>query len=320
MVKGDLLKILVTGGAGFIGTNCIQYLKKKGHEIVNVDKLGTGSVKKNLSVTNVKFYKLDISKRFPSELLKEVNLLINFASESHVDRSIRNPSYFFKNNIGLQMNILEALRKSESEIRMVHVSTDEVYGDILEGSFTEESTLRPSSPYSASKAAQDMLALSYARTYGLNFSITRCTNNYGPFQLPEKLIPKSIILGKRNSKIPVYGDGKQIRDWIYVDDHCSAIEAVFLKGKKGEVYNVAGGNEVSNIDVVTKIIEFLGRPKSLMEFVQDRPGHDVRYSLNCEKIKEIGWRPKVTFKKGLKMTVQWYLENAEWWRGLTKFV
>lgn len=314
------MKILVTGGAGFIGTNCIQYLKKKGYEIVNVDKLGTGSTKENLSVTNAKFYKLDISKKFPSELLEEVNLLINFASESHVDRSIRYPSYFFKNNIGLQMNILEALRKSENKIRMVHVSTDEVYGDIMEGSFTEESTLRPSSPYSASKAAQDMLALSYARTYGLDVSITRCTNNYGPFQLPEKLIPKSIILGIRNSKIPIYGDGKQIRDWIYVDDHCSAIEAVFLKGKKGEVYNVAGGNEVSNIDVVTKILEFLGRTKRLIEFVEDRPGHDVRYSLNCKKIKEIGWRPKITLEKGLKMTVQWYLENTEWWKRQTKFV
>jgi dTDP-glucose 4,6-dehydratase len=313
------LKILITGGAGFIGTNCISYFKKKGHEIINVDKLGIGSVKKNLLVTDVIFYKLDISKKFPEKLIEEVDLLVNFASESHVDRSIKYPLYFFKNNLGLQMNILEALRKSEKELKMVHISTDEVYGDILEGSFTEESTLRPSSPYSASKAAQDMLALSYARTYGLNISITRCTNNYGPFQLPEKLIPKSTILAKRNLKIPIYGNGRQIRDWIFVEDHCTAIETVAEKGKKGEVYNVAGGNELSNIDVVTRILDLLGRPKKLIDFVKDRPGHDVRYSINSKKIKEIGWNPKVKFEKALKKTVQWYLENENWWTDFIKF-
>lgn len=314
------MKILITGGAGFIGTNCILYFKKKGHEIINVDKLGIGSVRKNLSVSDVRFYKLDISGKFPVKLIEDVDLLVNFASESHVDRSIEDPFYFFKNNLGLEINILEALRKSKKELRMVHVSTDEVYGDILEGSFVEESTLRPSSPYSASKAAQDVFALSYVRTYGLNISITRCTNNYGPFQLPEKLIPKTIILAKRNSKIPIYGSGKQIRDWIFVEDHCAAIETVAKKGEKGEIYNVAGGNEVSNIDVVRKILDLEEKPKNLIELVQDRPGHDVRYSLDCGKIREIGWKPKVKFEEGLKKTVQWYLENEEWWRGLIKFV
>ncbi len=314
------MKILITGGAGFIGTNCILYFKKKGHEIINVDKLGIGSVEKNLSVSDVRLHKLDISKEFPKKLIEDVDLLINFASESHVDRSIKGPLYFFKNNLGLQMNILEALRISKREMRVVHVSTDEVYGDILKGSFTEGSTLKPSSPYSASKAAQDMLALSYVRTYGLDISITRCTNNYGPFQLPEKLIPKSIILGRRNLKIPIYGNGRQIRDWIYVEDHCAAIETVAKNGGKGEIYNVAGGNEVNNIDIVTKILDLEEKPKSLIELVRDRPGHDVRYSLDCKKIREIGWKPKVKFEEGLKKTVQWYLNNEEWWRDLIKFV
>jgi dTDP-glucose 4,6-dehydratase len=242
--------ILITGGAGFIGTNCMIYFKKQGHEIINIDKFGTGSVRKNINVVENKFFKLDISKKFPADILENVDLILNFASESHVDRSIQDPLFFYKNNTGLIMNILETLRKYPKDIRMVHVSTDEVYGDILEGSFTENARLSPSNPYSASKVSQDAFVLAYSRTYGLNISITRCTNNYGPYQLPEKLIPKTIIRAIRDMKIPAYGNGEHIRDWLFVEDHCSAIEIVSKLGKKGEIYNVSGGNEKKNIDVV----------------------------------------------------------------------
>jgi len=314
------MKILVTGGAGFIGTNCIDYFQKLGYEVMNVDKLGAESVRKNLTIVKSEFHKIDISKRFPSELLDNIDLIVNFASESHVDRSIIDPILFYKNNVGLMVNLLEALRNHSSEIRMVHVSTDEVYGDIIEGSFSEDSSLRPSSPYSASKASQDSFALAYTRTYGLNISITRCTNNYGPFQLPEKLIPKTIIRALRDEKIPIYGDGMQIRDWLYVRDHCSAIEHVARRGKKGEIYNVSGGNEIPNIEVVEKIISVLHKDKSLIQHVEDRKGHDVRYSLNSEKIRNMGWKPEMNFEEGLRRTVEWYLENKEWWSNLIKYI
>ena len=314
------MKVLVTGGAGFIGTNCIDYFQKLGYDVINVDKLGTGSVKRNLSIVKCEFHKIDISKKFPNELLDNVDFIINLASESHVDRSITDPVLFYKNNVGLMINLLEALRKHSSDIRMVHVSTDEVYGDIIEGSFSEDSALRPSSPYSASKASQDSFALAYARTYGLNISITRCTNNYGPFQLPEKLIPKTIIRAFRNEKIPVYGDGMQIRDWLYVRDHCRAIEYVAKKGKKGEIYNVSGGNEIPNIEIVKKILSMLNRDESLIQHVEDRKGHDLRYSLNSEKIRNMGWRPEVNLEEGLQKTVEWYLENKEWWNNLLKYI
>jgi len=314
------MKVLVTGGAGFIGTNCIDYFQKLGYYVVNVDKLGTGSVKKNLSIVKSEFHKIDISKKFPNELLDNVDFIINLASESHVDRSIIDPVLFYKNNVGLMINLLEALRSYSSEIRMVHVSTDEVYGDIIKGSFSEDSTLRPSSPYSASKASQDSFSLAYARTYGLNISITRCTNNYGPFQLPEKLIPKTIVKALRNEKIPVYGDGTQIRDWLYVRDHCTAIEYVAKKGKKGEIYNVSGGNEIPNIEIVKKIISLLHKDESLIEHVEDRKGHDVRYSLNSEKIRSMGWKPRVNLEDGLRMTVEWYMKNRTWWAHLLRYI
>jgi len=314
------MKVLVTGGAGFIGTNCIDYFQKLGYYVVNVDKLGTGSVKKNLSIVKSEFHKIDISKKFPNELLDNVDFIINLASESHVDRSIIDPVLFYKNNVGLMINLLEALRSYSSEIRMVHVSTDEVYGDIIKGSFSEDSTLRPSSPYSASKASQDSFSFAYARTYGLNISITRCTNNYGPFQLPEKLIPKTIVKALRNEKIPVYGDGTQIRDWLYVRDHCTAIEYVAKKGKKGEIYNVSGGNEIPNIEIVKKIISLLHKDESLIEHVEDRKGHDVRYSLNSEKIRSMGWKPRVNLEDGLGMTVEWYMKNRTWWAHLLRYI
>ncbi len=314
------MNILVTGGAGFIGTNCIAHFNRGNHFVINIDKLGTGSVMKNLSLVKSDFHKIDISKKFPSELLENVDLIVNLASESHVDRSITDPLLFYRNNVGLMMNILESLRKSESNTRMVHVSTDEVYGDILDGSFDENSTLRPSSPYSASKASQDSFALAYARTYGLNISITRCTNNYGPFQLPEKLIPKTIIRALRDEKIPIYGSGMQVRDWLYVEDHCRAIEIVAKNGKRGEIYNISGGNEIPNIEIVRRIIRYLNKDESLIEHVEDRKGHDFRYSLNSEKIRSLGWEPDVSIEDGLKKTVQWYLDNKEWWKNLIKYI
>lgn len=314
------MRILITGGAGFIGTNSVLFFKKEGNEIINIDKLGTGSVKKNLKVAESKFYKIDLSKTFSHEILENVDLIVNFAAESHVDRSITDPYFFYKNNVGLIMNLLEALRKHHNKIRMVHVSTDEVYGDIIEGSFTEDSALRPSNPYSASKVSQDAFVLAYARTYGLNISITRCTNNYGPFQLPEKLIPKTIIRALKNMKIPVYGNGEQIRDWIYVDDHCRAIETVAEKGIKGEIYNVSAGNEITNIEIVKRILKILDKPRDRIEFVTDRLGHDVRYSLNSIKLRKLGWKPQISFDEGIEKTVNWYLNNKDWWKSLTRYI
>jgi dTDP-glucose 4,6-dehydratase len=237
-----------------------------------------------------------------------------------VDRSIQDPLFFYKNNTGLIMNILETLRKYPKDIRMVHVSTDEVYGDILEGSFTENARLSPSNPYSASKVSQDAFVLAYSRTYGLNISITRCTNNYGPYQLPEKLIPKTIIRAIRDMKIPAYGNGEHIRDWLFVEDHCSAIEIVSKLGKKGEIYNVSGGNEKKNIDVVKSILKIMKKPDNLIEFVKDRPGHDVRYSLDSSRLRNLGWKPETSFEEGLEKTVSWYIENRNWWKNLVKYL
>ena len=314
------MELLITGGGGFMGTNCSIYFRKKGYEIINVDKLGIGSVKKNLDAVESRFFKIDISRRLPMELLEGVDYIINLASESHVDRSIADPYFFFRNNVGLMLNLLEAMRKHDENVRMVHVSTDEVYGDTLEGSFSEDSPLRPSSPYSASKASQDSFALAYSRTYGLDISITRCTNNYGPFQLPEKLIPKTIIRALNNMKIPIYGSGRQVRDWLYVEDHCKAIETVLRKGKRSEIYNVSAGNEKENLEVVRKILDIMGKSRGLIEFIQDRPGHDVRYSLESVKLQKLGWKPGVSPDSGLKRTVSWYIDNSKWWKGLTKFI
>lgn len=314
------MKLLITGGAGFIGTNCSIYLRKKGYEILTVDKLGTGSVRKNLDVVESKFFKVDISRKFPADLLEGVDYIINLASESHVDRSITDPYFFFRNNVGLMMNLLEAMRKYEGNIKMVHVSTDEVYGDIAQGSFSEDSALRPSSPYSASKASQDSFGLAYSRTYGLDISITRCTNNYGPFQLPEKLIPKTIIRALRNMKIPIYGSGKQVRDWLYVEDHCRALETVMKRGRRNEIYNVSAGNEMENIDIVRKILDIMNKPEELVEFIQDRPGHDIRYSLDSSKLRKLGWKPEVSLDFGLRKTVSWYVENKNWWNRLGRYI
>ncbi|ASJ15378.1 dTDP-glucose 4,6-dehydratase [Thermococcus radiotolerans] len=318
------MRLLVTGGMGFIGSNFIRYALEKHEEweIINLDKLGYGSNPENLrdieGDPRYTFIKGDITDfELMKALVKKVDAVVNFAAESHVDRSISSPEHFLRSNVIGVYTILEAIRRSNPEVRFVHISTDEVYGDILEGSFTERDALMPSSPYSASKAAADSLVLGWARTYTLNASITRCTNNYGPYQFPEKLIPKTIIRASMGLKIPIYGTGQNVRDWIYVEDHVRGVEAVLLKGEPREVYNISAGEEKTNIKVVKTILKLLGKNESLIEFVEDRPGHDLRYSLDSWKItRDLKWRPRYNFEKGIKLTVEWYLENEAWWRAL----
>jgi len=318
------MRVLVAGGLGFIGSNFIRYLldKYSDVEVVNVDAMKYGSNPNNLKdIENDErytFVKGDISDyELISKLMKDVDAIVNLAAESHVDRSISNPYSFLQSNVIGVFTILEAVRKINPEAKLIQVSTDEVYGDIMKGSFREEDRLKPSSPYSASKAAADMFVLSYVRTYGLHAMITRCTNNYGPYQFPEKLIPKTIIRASMNLKVPIYGTGKNVRDWIYVLDHCEAIDLVMREGEKGEVYNISSGEEKTNLEVVRTILDLMGKDESLIEFVEDRPGHDLRYSLDSSKIKgELGWKPRHSFKEGIRKTVKWYIENEWWWRPL----
>jgi dTDP-glucose 4,6-dehydratase len=318
------MKLLVTGGLGFIGSNfCRQILKKHpDYELLNLDKVGIGANPANLrDIENNKrytFIKGDIcSPRLVDKIIRDVDAVVNIAAETHVDRSIADPYTFLQNNTIGTFTILEAIRKHNKKAKLVHVSTDEVYGSAFEGSFTENDPPNPSNPYSASKAAADMFVLSYHKTYGLNVSITRCTNNFGPYQLPEKLIPKTIICALRNLSIPIYGSGTNIRDWIYVQDHCEAIDAVLQEGKAGEVYNVSAGNEITNIAIAKKILATLHRPETLVTFVEDRPGHDIRYSLDSSKTRsKLNWKPKSSFKKALESTVKWYVNNEWWWKPL----
>ncbi|MEM0265458.1 MAG: dTDP-glucose 4,6-dehydratase [Candidatus Methanomethylicia archaeon] len=318
------MKILVTGGLGFIGSNFIRYVltNYSDIEIINVDNLSYGSNPSNLKDyefdNRYRFIKGDIAnKSMMKRLIKNVDAIVNFAAETHVDRSIANPWPFLKSNVEGVLSILEAMRSYGRDVRLIHVSTDEVYGDILEGSFSEEDRLKPSSPYAALKAAADMLCLSYHRTYNLDLLIVRCTNNYGPYQFPEKLIPKTIIRALLNYSIPLYGRGQNIRDWIYVQDFCEAIDLLLEKGESGEIYNVSAGNELRNIDVVRMILNMMGKSESLITFVEDRPGHDVRYSLNSSKIRnQLCWKPKHSFQEGLRMTIEWYVNNEWWWKPL----
>ena len=319
-----ITSVLATGGLGFIGSNFIRLLlSETGYNIINIDNLSYGSNLKNLDdlkdVPKYRFVKGDISDPdLMVRLVNESDAIVNFAAETHVDRSISDPLPFHRTNVGGVLTILEAIRKADRDVRLVQIGTDESYGDIAEGSFTESDRLSPSSPYAASKASADLYVMAYRRTYGLNACITRCTNNYGPYQFPEKLIPKTIIRAKMGLKVPIYGTGKNVRDWIYVLDHCEGIKAVLEKGKPGEIYNISSGNELNNLTVVKMILRLLKLPESFIEFVDDRPGHDLRYSLDSRKIREeLGWSPTNTFEKGISETVSWYLSNDKWWKPLS---
>ena len=319
------MKVLVTGGAGFIGSNFIRYILSTypEHSIINLDKLTYAGNLENLKdverLPNYRFVKGDICNSQLIESL-EFDAIINFAAESHVDRSIIDSSPFLRTNIIGTQNLLEAAKRRKC--RMIHISTDEVYGSIDEGLFTEESPLKPNSPYAASKASSDLLARAYHETYGAEVIITRCSNNYGPFQFPEKLIPLVISHAIEGRAVPVYGDGKNVRDWISVLDHCRAVDIVFHKGKSGEVYNIGGINEWQNIDIIRNLLmqvaEKTGKDRetllNLISFVKDRPGHDRRYAIDPSKIKrELGWKPEIGFQQGLSLTVDWYLSNIKWW-------
>ena len=316
------MRILVTGGLGFIGGNLIRHLLDghKDYEILNIDNLSTGSNMASLSDIQLdkryRFTKGDIrDERLIKTLVRDVEAVVNVAAETHVDRSITDPAAFYSANTIGALTILEAIRHANTHCRLLQVSTDEVYGDTAEGSFNESAPLRPSSPYSASKAAADLAVLAHHRTYGLDTVVTRCTNNFGPYQFPEKLIPKTIVRAVLNLPIPIYGAGTNIRDWIRVQDHCSALEAVLLKGESGQVYNVSSKNEFTNLEVVTRILHIMNRPQTLVAHVEDRPGHDIRYSLDSTRIRnELGWAPACGFEPALKETVDWYLTNEDWWK------
>lgn len=315
------MKLLVTGGAGFIGSNFVLYMIKNypNYEIINVDALTYAGNLENLRSieqhSNYSFVKADIAKRSELEPLFQqgIDAVINFAAESHVDRSILHPEIFVQTNILGTQTLLD-LTKQYNVTKFVQVSTDEVYGTLGEtGLFTEDTPIVPNSPYSASKAGADLLVRAYHETFGLNVNITRCSNNYGPYQFPEKLIPLMIQNALQDKPLPVYGDGLNVRDWLYVEDHCSAIDLVLHKGVNGEVYNVGGRNERNNLQVVRTILEELGKPESLISYVKDRLGHDRRYAIDADKIRnELGWQPKFNYEDGIKETIRWYLSNTEW--------
>lgn len=331
-------KFLVTGGAGFIGSNFIKYILNKydGYKVINLDKLtyagNLESLKDVEDNSNYTFIKGDISDR---ALIKELfdeykfDYVINFAAESHVDRSIEDPEVFLRTNIMGTQVLLDSAKSSwqigrderrypkyKDEVKFLQVSTDEVYGALgKEGLFTEETPLAPNSPYSASKTSADLIVRAYNKTFNMPINITRCSNNYGPYQFPEKLIPLMIANALEEKELPVYGDGMQIRDWLHVNDHCSAIDTVLHKGKIGEVYNIGGNNEKANIEIVKLILYKLNKPESLIKYVADRLGHDRRYAIDNTKITtQLGWKPSYTFEAGMEETIKWYLDNKEWWK------
>jgi dTDP-glucose 4,6-dehydratase len=320
------MNLLVTGGCGFIGSHFISYVLKTYPDVTvtNLDALtyaahpDTTQYLTTIAPERYRFVREDIGSPRVGEILEQddIDAIVNFAAESHVDRSILDPGSFVRTNVvGLQNLLLFARKKGN--IRFVHVSTDEVYGSLTpeEPPFTERSHLDPNSPYAASKASADLLALANQRTYGQDILITRCSNNYGPFQFPEKLIPLLIANAIEDRPIPVYGDGKQVRDWIYVVDHCRAIDLVLRQGKAGQVYNISSSEEHQNIDIVRKVLNMLDKPPRLITYVGDRPAHDRRYGLDATKIhEELGWKPQFTFEDGMRQTVDWYLENSAWWK------
>ncbi|MHA1230326.1 MAG: dTDP-glucose 4,6-dehydratase [Candidatus Helarchaeota archaeon] len=314
---------LVTGGCGFIGSNFIKLILKEKNDIriLNLDKLTYAGNIKNLedikNNENYVFVKGDISDtEILDQIFREhnIDLIINFAAESHVDRSINSGDEFIQTNIQGTHTLLKFARKYDCEF--IQISTDEVYGSIINGFSREEDKLNPSSIYSASKASAEMLVNAYKTTYGLETKITRSSNNFGPYQYPEKLIPRFITNLLRGKKLPLYGTGKNVRDWIYVEDNCRAILQVIEKGKKGEIYNIGGGNEKTNLEISELILQKLGHSKDMITFVEDRLGHDFRYAINSDKIKKLGWKPKYTFEEAFDLTIKWYKENKEWWEPL----
>jgi dTDP-glucose 4,6-dehydratase len=318
------MNLLVTGGAGFIGSNFVRYMLEKYSEyrIVNLDLLTYAGNLENLKDiqdnSNYHLVKGDIANRELVDYLvktHKINVIVNFAAESHVDRSITDPDVFIKNNILGTQSLLDVAKNNQIK-KYVQISTDEVYGSLGEtGYFTEETPLAPNSPYSASKAGADLIVRSYYETFGLNVNITRCSNNYGPYHFPEKLIPLMISNALENKELPVYGKGDNVRDWLHVKDHCSAVDLVIHEGSPGEVYNIGGHNERRNIEIVELILEKLGKPRSLITFVADRLGHDKRYAIDPTKImSELGWKPQYTFDTGIVETVQWYIDHQDWWQ------
>ncbi len=323
------MTIIVTGGAGFIGSNFI-YFQLKNHpedRIVCLDSLtyagNMATLDEAMKNDHFRFVKADITDKAAVEKLfqeEHPDIIVNFAAESHVDRSVEDPGLFLRTNILGTQTLMDACRKYGIK-RYHQVSTDEVYGDLPldrpDLFFTEETPIHTSSPYSASKASADLLVLAYARTFHLPVSITRCSNNYGPYHFPEKLIPLMISRALADESLPVYGTGENVRDWLYVEDHCSAIDLVIRKGREGEIYNVGGHNERTNLEVVKTILRELGKPASLITYVKDRPGHDQRYAIDPSKIHgELGWLPATTFDEGIKKTIRWYLDNEKWWKDI----
>ena len=314
------MKILVTGGAGFIGSNFIRHILKKypDYKIINLDKLTYCGNLENLkdieNNPNYSFVKGDIcDKEIVDKLVSQVDVVVHFAAETHVDRSITDAITFIETDVIGTFTLLEAARKHNVK-KFIQISTDEVYGEIREGSFKETDELKPRNPYSAAKAAADRLAFSFFATYKLPVIITRSSNNYGPYQYPEKVIPLFVTNLLENKKVPLYGDGLNVRDWLFVDDNCEAIDFILHNGKLGEVYNVSGKSEVTNLELTKFILKELGKDESFIEYVKDRPGHDKRYSLSIEKIQQLGWQPKHNFEQAMKQTIQWYKNNNDWWK------
>ena len=318
------MKLLVTGGLGFIGSNFILKIlnEKQKNSVVNVDAELFGSNHQNLESIknhdNYRFVKGNITNRHLMEdLISECDAVVNFAAESFVDRSIADANPFLVSNIRGTFTILDIIK--EQKKRLVQISTDEVFGSLESTSASENSRFNPSSPYAATKAAAELLVNSYIVTHDCDCVITRCTNNYGPRQFPEKLIPKILILSNQDREVPIYGEGKNIRDWIFVDDHCEAVYNVLLNGKSGESYNISANNEVDNLIIVKKILEILNKPEDLIKYVEDRPGHDFRYSLDSSKIRsQLNWSENTNFDDGLKKTVDWYLSNPVWWQNVSQ--
>jgi len=317
------MRILVTGGAGFIGSNFTYFILENhpDYKVIVFDILNKYSANPDIKIKfknykNFKFVKGDITnKKQVEKIVKKIDVIVNFAAETHVDRSIIEPDLFIKTNVFGTKILLDAAKKFKIK-KFIQISTDEVYGSMEKGRATEEFRLNPGNPYAATKAAADLLAISYFNTFKVPVIITRSSNNFGPYQFPEKFIPLFITNAIENKELPLYGDGKNIRNWIYVEDNCRAIDLVMQKGKPGEIYNIGGNIEIRNIDVAKKILNLLGKPESLIKFIKDRPGHDRRYSLDYKKIAKLGWQPKFQFEEALEKTVEWYSNNYSWWKKL----